>query len=31
MPTNTGSFHLRIDADVFSPSAVCASSQMTIV
>ena len=22
---------LRIDADVFSPSAVCASSQMTIV
>ena len=30
MPTKTGSCHLRIAADVFSPSAVCASSQMTI-
>jgi hypothetical protein len=31
MPTKTGPSHLRIDALVFSPSAVCASSQMTIV
>ena len=31
MPTNTGSCQLRIAADVFSPSAVCASSQITIV
>ena len=31
MPTKTGSSHLRIDALVFSPSAVWASSQMTIV
>ena len=31
MPMNTGPSHLRIAALVFSPSAVCASSQMTIV
>ena len=31
MPTKTGSCQLRIEAEVFSPSAVCASSQMTIV
>jgi hypothetical protein len=31
MPMNTGPCQLRIAALVFSPSAVCASSQMTIV
>ena len=31
MPMNTGPDQLRIDAEVFSPSAVCASSQITIV
>ena len=31
MPTKIGPLHWRIDAEVFSPSAVCASSQMTIV
>ena len=31
MPMNTGPVHWRMDALVFSPSAVCASSQMTIV
>ena len=31
MPTNTGPTHWRIAALVFSPSAVWASSQMTIV
>ena len=31
MPMNTGPDQLRIAAEVFSPSAVCASSQMTIV
>ena len=31
MPTNTGPDHWRIAAEVFSPSAVCASSQITIV
>ena len=31
MPTNTGPAQERIAADVFSPSAVWASSQMTIV
>ncbi len=31
MPTNTGPIHWRIEALVFSPSAVWASSQMTIV
>jgi hypothetical protein len=31
MPTNTGPAQLRMAADVLSPSAVCASSQMTIV
>ncbi len=31
IPTNTGPIHWRIEALVFSPSAVCASSQMTIV
>ena len=31
MPTKIGPAHWRIDAEVFSPSAVCASSQMTIV
>ena len=30
MPTKTGSAQLRIAAEVFSPSAVWASSQMTI-
>ena len=31
MPTKIGPAQLRIEALVFSPSAVCASSQMTIV
>jgi hypothetical protein len=31
IPTNTGPIHWRMAALVFSPSAVCASSQMTIV
>ena len=31
MPMKIGPVHARIAADVFSPSAVCASSQMTIV
>jgi hypothetical protein len=31
MPMKTGPVQLRIAALVFSPSAVCASSQMTIV
>ena len=31
MPTKTGPIHWRIEALVFSPSAVWASSQMTIV
>jgi hypothetical protein len=31
IPMKTGPLQLRIDALVFSPSAVCASSQMTIV
>ena len=31
MPMKTGPSQLRIAALVFSPSAVCASSQMTIV
>ena len=31
MPMKIGSFQLRIAAEVFSPSAVCASSQITIV
>ena len=31
MPMKTGPSHWRIEALVFSPSAVCASSQMTIV
>ena len=31
MPTKTGPIHWRIEALVFSPRAVCASSQMTIV
>ncbi len=31
MPTKIGPVHSRIAAEVFSPSAVCASSQMTIV
>jgi hypothetical protein len=31
MPMNTGPSQLRIEADVFSPRAVWASSQMTIV
>ena len=31
MPMKIGPAHWRIDAEVFSPSAVCASSQMTIV
>ena len=30
MPTKTGPVQARIAAEVFSPSAVCASSQMTI-
>jgi hypothetical protein len=30
MPTKIGPPQLRIEAEVFSPSAVCASSQMTI-
>jgi hypothetical protein len=31
MPMKIGPAHWRIEAEVFSPSAVCASSQMTIV
>ena len=31
MPTKIGPVQARIAAEVFSPSAVCASSQMTIV
>ena len=31
MPMKIGPVHARIAAEVFSPSAVCASSQMTIV